>query len=84
LPAILTANTGANDFVRPGVSGEVVPIRDPQAIAEAVLKWAEVILQPGYQPKVTIDTEPLSFAHFETCFLQHLENIGVRKKSPGP
>ena len=47
LPAILTPNTGANDFVQPGVSGEVVPIRDPQAIADAIFKWAEKILAPG-------------------------------------
>jgi starch synthase len=77
LPVILTPHTGANDFVVPGVSGEVVPIRDPNAIAEAVFKWAEIIMQPGYQPKVTIDAEPLSFAHFETCFLQQLKKIEV-------
>ena len=82
LPAILTPHTGANDFVRPGISGEVVPIRDAMAIADAVFKWAEVVLQPSYQPKVTIDIEPLSFAHFETCFLQQLEKIGIRKNSP--
>ncbi len=53
------------------------PSRDPKAIAEAVLKWADIILQPSYQPKVTIDITPLSFAHFETCFLQQLEKIGI-------
>jgi len=79
LPAILTPHTGANDFVWPGISGEVVPIRDPNAIADAVLKWAEIITQPGYQPKVTIDIESLNFAHFETCFLQQLEKIGLEK-----
>ena len=33
---ILTPNTGANDFVNPGVSGEIVPIRDSQALADAI------------------------------------------------
>jgi glycosyltransferase involved in cell wall biosynthesis len=80
LPAILTPHTGANDFVRPGISGEVVPIRDSKAIADAAFKWAEIVLQPGYQPKVTIDTEPLSFAHFEKTFLQHLDALGLGKK----
>ncbi len=82
LPAILTSHTGANDFVTPGVSGEVIPIRDPQAIADAVLKWAEIVTQPDYHPKVTIDTEIFSFAHFETCFLQHLEKLGLGKMCP--
>jgi glycosyltransferase involved in cell wall biosynthesis len=75
LPVILTPHTGANDFVQPGVSGEVVPIRDSQAIADAVLKWADIVMQPGYQPRVTIDAEPLSFAYFETCFFQQLNKI---------
>jgi glycosyltransferase involved in cell wall biosynthesis len=79
LPAILTAHTGANDFVKPGVSGEVVPIRNPQAIADAVLKWADIVMQPDYHPKVTIDTETLTFEHFEMCFLQHLEKLGIGK-----
>jgi len=43
LPVITTPNTGASDLVQPGVNGEVVPIRDPQAIAEAILKWAEKV-----------------------------------------
>jgi glycosyltransferase involved in cell wall biosynthesis len=78
LPAILTPHTGANDFIRPGVNGEVVPIRDPQAIANAILKWAEIVIQPGYRPKVAIDIENLSFAHFEMSFLHQLENLGLR------
>jgi glycosyltransferase involved in cell wall biosynthesis len=75
LPAILTPHTGANDFVQPGVSGEVVPIRDAQAIAEAVIKWADIILQPGYQPKITIDKSLLSFEHFENTFIGQLTDL---------
>jgi glycosyltransferase involved in cell wall biosynthesis len=77
LPAILTPNTGANDVVRPDVNGEVVPIRDPRAIADAVFKWAEKILSPGWQPRVLFDTEPLSFEHFEREFIRQLRGIGL-------
>jgi glycosyltransferase involved in cell wall biosynthesis len=77
LPAILTPNTGANDFVRPGVNGEVVPIRDPQAIADAIFKWAEKILSPGWPPRVLFDTEPFSFEHFEREFICQLRGIGL-------
>ncbi|MFM2293870.1 MAG: hypothetical protein RLZZ350_283, partial [Verrucomicrobiota bacterium] len=38
LPAVLTPHCGADDFIRPGVNGEVVPIRDPAATAAAILK----------------------------------------------
>jgi glycosyltransferase involved in cell wall biosynthesis len=79
LPAILTPHTGANDFVRPGVSGEIVPIRDANAIANAVFKWAETVMKPSYEARVTIDTEPLRFMHFEKCFLQHLDKLGMGK-----
>src|SRR4051812_32120680 len=43
LQVVLTPNTGASDFVEPGISGEIVPIRDPKATAEAVFKcWEQV------------------------------------------
>ncbi|HEY1109774.1 MAG TPA: glycosyltransferase family 4 protein [Opitutaceae bacterium] len=38
LPAVITANTGADDVVREGESGFVVPVRAPAAIAEK-LDW---------------------------------------------
>lgn len=76
LPAILTSHTGANDLIKPGISGEVVPIRDPKAIADAVLKWADIVMQPEYQPKVTIDKALLSFEHFEKTFIGQLKALG--------
>lgn len=79
LPAILSVNTGASDSVQPGVNGEVVPIRDPQAIANAVLKWAEIVRVPGYQPKAEIDQNLFSFPYFEACFLKQLDSIGLGK-----
>ena len=77
LPVILTPNCGANDLVTPGVSGEIVPIRDPQAMADAILKWAEIILAPGYQPRVTINKELLTFEHFEKTFIGQLRQLGL-------
>jgi len=41
LPAIITANTGADDAVEEGRSGFVVPIRSPEAIAEKIAWFAE-------------------------------------------
>jgi glycosyltransferase involved in cell wall biosynthesis len=77
LQVVLTPNTGANDFVRPGVNGEVIPIRDPQAIADAVLKWADKILAPGWQPRVLANLESLSFECFERKFLEQLRRLNL-------
>ena len=76
LPAILTPNTGANDFIQPGINGEVVPIRDPQAMADAVLKWAEKILSPDGPPRVSLNSERLSVDYFETTFIGQLRQLG--------
>jgi glycosyltransferase involved in cell wall biosynthesis len=73
LPVITTPNTGASDLIHPGVNGEVVPIRDPQAIASATLKWAEKILSPGWHPRVLVDAKLVSFEHFEREFLDQLQ-----------
>jgi glycosyltransferase involved in cell wall biosynthesis len=75
LPVITTPNTGASDLVKPGVNGEIVPIRDPQAIAEAVFKWSEKILAPGWQPRVLVDANLLSFGHFEREFIGQLRAL---------
>jgi glycosyltransferase involved in cell wall biosynthesis len=77
LPVILTPNCGANDLVQSGVSGEVVPIRDPQAIAEAVFKWAEKIFVPGYRPRVTVNKNLLTFEHFEEVLIGQLKALGL-------
>jgi alpha-maltose-1-phosphate synthase len=77
LPAILTPHCGANDLVEPGVSGEVVPIRDPQATADAILKWEETVMRPGYQPKIMIKKELLTFDYFEQTFIKQLTSLGM-------
>jgi len=76
LPVILTPHCGANDLVQPGV-GEVVPIRDPQATADAICKWAEIVMQPGYRPAVTINKELLTFDYFEKIFISQMEELGM-------
>jgi starch synthase len=75
LPAILTPNTGANDFVQPGINGEIVPIRDPQMLADAILKWADIVMVPSYQPRVTINQDLLTFEHFEKTFIEQLRAL---------
>lgn len=76
LQVVLTPHCGANDFVEPGVNGEVVPIRDPQAIADAILKtWERV--QRGERPPVSGLHERLSFATFEREFLAQLQALGL-------
>ncbi len=41
LPVITTLNSGTEDVVRDGISGFIVPIRSPEAIAAAITRLAE-------------------------------------------
>jgi len=77
LPVILTPNTGASDLIQSGTNGEIVPIRDPQAIADAVFNWADKILTPGWQPRMLVDANQLSFEHFENTFIGQLKQLGL-------
>jgi glycosyltransferase involved in cell wall biosynthesis len=77
LPIITTPNTGASDVIVPGKNGEIVPIRDPRAICEAVLKWADKILSGEVREPITFDSEKLSFANFEKEFISQLTSIGL-------
>ncbi len=77
LPAILTPNTGANDLIQSGKNGEVVPIRDAHAIAEAVLKWAEILRERDSITTTQIDPTTLSVERFEREFLEQLERLGL-------
>lgn len=77
LPVITTPNTGASEMIQSGQNGEVVPIRDPQAIADAVCKWAGRILAPGWQPKSQVNAELLTLEHFERVFIGQLTQLGL-------
>jgi glycosyltransferase involved in cell wall biosynthesis len=77
LPVVTTTNTGASDLIRPGVNGEVVPIRDSAALAEATLKWWHRInagerIGGHDELRTRLGTE-----RFDQTFLSHLERIGV-------
>lgn len=77
LPVISTPNTGASDLIRPGQNGEIVPIRDPAAIADAILKWADKILSGTEQAQISFDAGLLSFENFEREFIGQLQSRGL-------
>jgi alpha-maltose-1-phosphate synthase len=77
LPTILTPHCGANDFIQPGKNGGIVPIRDPQAIADAILKWAEIVQGPEWHPRSLVNSHLLSLEHFEAVFLSQLRTLGL-------
>jgi len=59
LPIIITANTGAEDLVQEGVTGFLIPIRSPEAIAEKInwfLANRSKIFQMGKEAKQLADT----------------------------
>ena len=74
LPVVLTPNTGVSDFVVPDENGEVVPIRDPQAAADAIMRCHdrrvtdEHFIDPNLQ-------EALSFDTFAERLIRHLDTI---------
>jgi glycosyltransferase involved in cell wall biosynthesis len=82
LPVITTPNTGASDLIEPGVNGEVVPIRDPQAIAEAALKWADRTERNNPRRTLLLEPERLSFDYFKQTFLKQLAEIGLFENPP--
>jgi starch synthase len=76
LPAVVSENTGAKDCIRPGVNGEIVPIRDPQAASAAIIACHERQQKEG--PPLSADLlEDLSFTRFESRFLAGLQRIGL-------
>ena len=77
LPVITTRNTGASDLIMPGSNGEIVPIRDPSALAEAMLRWHEKIMASQQRIPITFDPAVVSTATFERDFLTQLRKIGV-------
>ena len=77
LPVITTPNTGASDLIQPGVNGEVVPIRDPQALAQAALKWWERIRAGEQIGGFKELKERLSFEKFEETFVDHLARLKI-------
>ncbi len=77
LPAVTTNNTGASDLIQPDVNGEVTPIRDPQALAQAALKWWERIRAGERIGGFDELKSRLSFQKFEATFIGHLAKLGI-------
>lgn len=77
LPAITTSNTGASDLVRDGVNGSIVPLRDPEALVQAVLFWQEKLRSDSWQARPLVDGHLLDFTHFEKTLLPYFQKIIV-------
>jgi glycosyltransferase involved in cell wall biosynthesis len=77
LPIVVTPHTGSNDFVRPGVNGEIVPIRNARAIADAVLKWRDRLFSNFLPQRPFVDLSRFSFDYFERSFVRQLQAIGL-------
>jgi glycosyltransferase involved in cell wall biosynthesis len=80
LPVITTPNTGASDLIQSGVNGEVVPIRDPQALAQAALKWWERIRNGERAGNRDELKRRLSLQNFEGNFIGHLAGLGISSR----
>jgi len=76
LQVVLTPNTGANDLITPGVNGEIVPIRDAAATAEAILKCWERQLS-GPPPILGKLHQKLSFPAFSNDFVAQLSKLSL-------
>jgi glycosyltransferase involved in cell wall biosynthesis len=74
VPAVVSSNTGAMDFIMEGVNGYVVPIRDAQGAAEAISKSFEIRMRGSIEAAVLPD---LSFSAFEKQFMSELKRIGL-------
>lgn len=75
VPVVLTPNTGFADFIRPGENGDVVPIRDPQAAAAAIIRCYERHRDQG---PARVDPElaaSLAFPSFRQRLIGHLATI---------
>jgi len=77
LPVITTTNTGASDLISPGKNGEIAPIRDPQALAQAALKWWERIRAGERIGGLEELKSCLSFQRFEETFIGHLNRLEI-------
>lgn len=79
LPVITTDNSGINDFIKEGVNGSVIPIRDPQATSDSILSWWLKILNNEYlSNEVKTNNNELSFESFSGKFTNHLRSCGIQ------
>lgn len=74
VPVVVTPNTGVSDFVIPGKNGEVVPIRDAHAAAEAIVRCHDRSMA-GHHFADDALISSLSFGAFEKRLINHLKTI---------
>ena len=75
LPVVLTPNTGFADFIKPGINGEIVPIRDAPAAANAIVNCYERRQAGNQLPDASAIAASLSFDQFRNRLLEHLLTI---------
>lgn len=73
---VVTKNTGASDFVKPGENGEVVPFGDPESTAKAIYSAYLRRLNGGLFVDKDL-TKALSFETFQTNLTNHMDRILV-------
>ena len=71
--AVLTENTGAAEYLNPGINGEIVPICDSKSVADAIIRCAERALAPDGPPRFSLDVETFRFKSFERSFIDQLK-----------
>lgn len=74
LPVVLTPNTGTSDYVVSGKNGEIVPIRDAEAAADAIVRCYERRIS-GHNFMDEGLQSSLSFETFATRLIGHLKTI---------
>jgi glycosyltransferase involved in cell wall biosynthesis len=77
VPVITTAHTFVKDVLVPDKNAEIVPIRSSQAVAEAILRWADRLLKSEAPPECLIDRERFSFESAQRQFESNLRQIGL-------
>ena len=80
LPVVTTPNTGASDLIRSGENGEVVPIREPQALAQAALKWWDRLRAGQGIGGIEVLRNRLSVENFEALVIGYLSRLGIESE----
>ncbi len=77
LPVVVTSHTGSNDLVVEEISGSIVPIRDPAAIAEKILYWWQRIQKGLDTSRPSIDTLVLTVGNYDKVIGGYLRDLNV-------
>lgn len=75
LPVITTPHTVGPDLIAAGRNGEIVPIRDAPALADAICRWARIVLARHAPPEPLVAPAELSFAAFQKRLIAALDAV---------